>query len=135
MVRGAAAKCTEEAIRRDLDHIHNLAVIEVRFVDGDVVVATNSISNALFARTCMMSRTAYKGLRIDWCRDECAGPLPTPSAAKARVPEPRKAPVSPAFVNRFSLLNADVSEADSDSESYLSNGGIGVGNWADATAA
>jgi hypothetical protein len=41
-------------------------VLDIYFRGGDALISTNSIHNALFARTCMMSRTAYKGLRIDW---------------------------------------------------------------------
>ena len=45
----------------------------------DAYVETNAVHNALFARTCMMSRTAYKGCRIEFFPDQCAGPLPVPA--------------------------------------------------------
>jgi hypothetical protein len=47
---------TEESIREDLDHIHNLIVIKIVFKDGNCYIKTNSVNYALFARTCMMSR-------------------------------------------------------------------------------
>jgi hypothetical protein len=47
---------TEESIREDLDHIHNLVVIKVEFIGDSCHIETNSINYALFARTCMMSR-------------------------------------------------------------------------------
>jgi hypothetical protein len=47
---------TEETIREDLDHIHNLAVLGIDFRDGNCYIKTNSVNYAQFARTCMMSR-------------------------------------------------------------------------------
>jgi hypothetical protein len=49
-------KLTEDAIREDLDHIHNLVVIRVKFKGQNTHISTNSVHNAMFARTCMMSR-------------------------------------------------------------------------------
>ncbi|OCK83349.1 hypothetical protein K432DRAFT_379589 [Lepidopterella palustris CBS 459.81] len=101
VIRGGAEKLTEECIRDDMDHIHNLVVIDVKFKDDDIYISTNSIHNALFARTCMMSRSAYKGLRIEWYPDECAAPIP------ARVPIPvskPKATIPAPITNRFELL-------------------------------
>ncbi|KAI7345615.1 hypothetical protein KC354_g14646 [Hortaea werneckii] len=84
---------TAAQIRADLDHIHNLVIIDISFrcpfsaaaaetVGGgdDAYVETNAVHNALFARTCMMSRTGYKGCRIEFFPDQCAGvPLPVPA--------------------------------------------------------
>jgi hypothetical protein len=47
---------TEGTIRDDLEHIHNLVVIKITFNGEDAHISTNSIHNAMFARTCMMSR-------------------------------------------------------------------------------
>jgi hypothetical protein len=47
---------TEDSIRDDLEHIHNLAVVKVDFIGSSCYIKTNSIRNAMFARTCMMSR-------------------------------------------------------------------------------
>ncbi|KAI7300029.1 hypothetical protein KC315_g17366 [Hortaea werneckii] len=83
---------TAAQIRADLDHIHNLVIIDISFrcpfsaaaaetVGGgdDAYVETNAVHNALFARTCMMSRTGYKGCRIDFYPDQCAASLPLPT--------------------------------------------------------
>lgn len=57
IIRGVnKARHTEESIREDLDHIHNLVVIKVEFIGNDCHIKTNSVNYALFARTCMMSR-------------------------------------------------------------------------------
>jgi hypothetical protein len=137
VVRGATGKLTEKQIRDDLDHIHNLVVIDVLFKEGDAYISTNSIHNALFARTCMMSRTTYKGLRIDWYPDECAAPLPQPANFKSYTPVSRSLPAKPvATLNRYNLLNTDGTEASSDDEESLSlNDGVPVTNWTEATAA
>lgn len=47
---------TEESIREDLEHIHNLVVVKIEFKDNNCHIKTNSVNYALFARTCMMSR-------------------------------------------------------------------------------
>lgn len=47
---------TEDSIRDDLEHIHNLIVIKIEFLGGSCHIKTNSVHNAMFARTCMMSR-------------------------------------------------------------------------------
>ncbi|KAF2007134.1 hypothetical protein P154DRAFT_550763 [Amniculicola lignicola CBS 123094] len=133
-VRGAAGKLTAPQIRDHLDHIHNLIVVDIKFNNGDAYISTNSIHNALFARTCMMSRTSYKGLRIDWYPDDCAAPLPKPDL---RVQTP-SVPVKPVpIVNRYTLLDMDGSEVDSedDDNSYIASGIRVNHNWADATAA
>jgi hypothetical protein len=97
-------------------------VVDVSFADGDALISTNSIHNALFARTCMMSRTVYKGVKIEWALDECASPLP-PS-----IPKPRTltAPISTKptpMKNQYALLDTG-SDLDSESEddSCMSNG-------------
>ena len=124
VVRGAASKqITTDDIRDHLDHIHNLIVVDVKLKNGDAYVSTNSIHNALFARTCMMSRTAYKGLRIDWYADECALALPkaTSRMPPTAAPQPsRKIP----FTNPYTVLGADSagSDSDEDEESYMTSG-------------
>jgi hypothetical protein len=54
VIRFAHARHTEEAIRDDLEHIHNLVVVRVIFAGHDAHISTNSVHNAMFARTCMM---------------------------------------------------------------------------------
>ena len=132
VVRGAAEKLTADQIRDHLDHIHNLVVIDINFKNGDAYISTNSIHNALFARTCCMSRSVYKGLRIDWFPDECAAPLRRePVKTRSVLPAVCVKPMS--VVNQFSLLDTG-SDADTDSED---NSGITSGipvniQWADA---
>ena len=102
------------------------------FKGGDAHVSTNSIHNALFARTCMMSRTAYKGLRIDWYPDECAGPLPQPQKSRNFASPVRPGASKPvATINPYNLLNADGSDTSSDDDEASSNDGVRVTNWAD----
>ena len=50
------AKHTEAQICEDLEHIHNLAVIKVEFLDGNCYISLNSVHNAIYAWQCMMSR-------------------------------------------------------------------------------
>lgn len=124
VVRGAAGKqISADDIREHLDHIHNLVVVDVQMKNGDAYVSTNSIHNALFARTCMMSRTAYKGLRIDWYPDECAAALPkaTFKMPAAIAPQPSN---KIAITNRYTVLDPDStgSESDEESESYMTSG-------------
>jgi hypothetical protein len=135
VVRGAVGKLTADQIRDHLDHIHNLVVVDIKFRAGDAWISTNSVHNALFARTCMMSRTAYKGLKIEWYPDECAAPIPKP-VSKVWTPA-YGAPQKPVpIANRYTLLNPEGSdtESDEDDDSYFTNG-IQVNNWADATVA
>lgn len=116
VVNNVHPNITEELIRRDLDHIHNLIVISVKFKHGSALISTNSVHNALFARSCMMSRRTYKGMRIAFHPDECAEPLvkiPTWSR-KSMQPSPNK-PVS--RPNRFQLLSTDGTEDGLDYES------------------
>lgn len=56
VVRRCDPRLTEETIREDLEHIHNLVVIKVEMKGGSCYIRTNSVHNAMFARTCMMSR-------------------------------------------------------------------------------
>ena len=114
VVRGIAGKIDADQIRDHLDHIHNLVVVDIHFKDEDAYISTNSVHNALYARTCMMSRTAYKGARIEFYPDECAAPLPRPSF-KPRAPPAPVTKKPPPFSNSYALLGAD-SGCGSDSE-------------------
>jgi hypothetical protein len=135
VVRGAADKLTTARIKDHLDHIHNLIVVDIVFRNGDAYVSINSIHNALFARTCMMSRTAYKGLRIEYFADECAGPLPC--VHKAHVPTPPAAFKSKPITNTYAILDTESDlESNSEDESYITEGiCIDRHHWVDATAA
>ncbi|KAJ4333148.1 hypothetical protein N0V95_009502 [Ascochyta clinopodiicola] len=136
IVRGVAGKVSEEQIRDHLDHIHNLIVVDVYFKDGDAYISTNSVHNALFARTCMMSRTNYKGTRIEWGLDECAAPLPQLST-KPRAPVANTPSIPVPMANTYALLDTS-SDVDSDSqtEQYLSNGiRLDRNDWVNAAVA
>ncbi|MCJ1270940.1 hypothetical protein MMC22_010839 [Lobaria immixta] len=124
IIRGVHPNITEDRLREDLDHIHNLIVINISFQNGDVHLSLNSIHNSLFARTCMMSRAAYKGMRIEWYPDECAQPLPrmqyVPKKENAAQPAKKVNPM----VNRFQMLNMDGTEnGDEDSSDEESTDG------------
>jgi len=111
---------TEARIREDMDHIHNLVIVNVAFRNGNAYISTNSIHNALFARTCMLSRTNYKGCKIEFYRDECDVPLPAHipvSRTLAREPASKKAPLS----NRFGCLDIDDGDDSSDEENRAPN--------------
>ncbi|KAH9906476.1 hypothetical protein F4778DRAFT_726235 [Xylariomycetidae sp. FL2044] len=107
---------TEESIRDDLDHIHNLIVIKLEFLGSSCYIKTNSVHNAMFARTCMMSRAKYKGSKIEWDKDECDQPVE--SLQKAAPPKPQPVPTvkkpAPKLQNRFATLRVDDDDDDSD---------------------
>lgn len=121
VIRSVKPDITEQRLREDLDHIHNLIIISVSFINGDAYLSLNSIHNALFARTCMMSRAMYRGMRIEWYPDECALPLPkaqnTPRKDNAPTPKSRTTPM----VNRFQMLNVD-DDATEDGSSFGDGG-------------
>ena len=136
IVRSVAGRVNEGQIRDHLEHIHNLVVVDISFKNGDAHVSTNSIHNALFARTCMMSRTVYKGMRIDWAPDECAAPLPQP-AIRIRLPAVHVPSMPLPMVNTYALLDtgSDV-DSDSQTESYMSKGiRLNCNDWANSAVA
>ncbi|KAF6842685.1 hypothetical protein CMUS01_02877 [Colletotrichum musicola] len=112
VIRRCDHNVTEKVVRDDLEHIHNLVITQVRFEGGSCYISTNSVNNALFARTCMMSRAKYKGSKIDWGIDECAQPLEEqrvrPSSTQGH---PQKHAMNP-MANRFELLNLDGEDDD-----------------------
>lgn len=100
-----------------MEHIHNLVIIDVVYRGKSAYVSMNSIHNALFARTCMMSRAAYKGCKIEFVPDECEVPLPTKAYIPKAIGAEKKASKSgPAISNRFDVLNIDGTDHDSDEE-------------------
>ncbi|MCJ1403240.1 hypothetical protein MMC11_006463 [Xylographa trunciseda] len=121
IIRGVHPNITAERIREDLDHIHNLIVIDIHFHQGDAFISLNSVHNSLFARTCMMSRSAYKTARIEWYPDECAQPLPNiQHVPKKDIATPPVKNFNP-MVNRFQMLNMDGTEdgSEEDDESEI----------------
>lgn len=116
LIRSALEKgLTEATVRDDMEHIHNLVIIDVVFRGADAYVSTNSIHNALFARTCMMSRSTYKGCKIEFIRDECDTRLPAKPVTRASgASKPTKKAATAGMANRFDLLS--LNGADSDEE-------------------
>ncbi len=115
VVRKATSRHTENSIREDLEHIHNLVVIAVKFEGESAFIETNSVANAIFAQNCMMSRAKYKGFRIEFGVDECNVPTPVkpvlvPSQVNTRQP---KVEVP---VNRFSVLDIGGNESGTETE-------------------
>ncbi|QSS50556.1 hypothetical protein I7I53_11290 [Histoplasma capsulatum var. duboisii H88] len=136
VIRSVHPNLTESRIRDDLEHIHNLVVIDITFDKGNAYISTNSVHNALFARTCMMSRLAYKGMKIEYYPDECAGPLPKVQyVPKKVVPSPPVKKATP-MANRFQMLNMDGAN-DSDEEDELTSTTSLGGNlsWANSSIA
>ncbi|KAI1743746.1 hypothetical protein F4680DRAFT_471227 [Xylaria scruposa] len=110
IIRRCGAHHTEDSVREDLEHIHNLIVVGVEFVGGSCYIKTNSVHNAMFARTCMMSRARYKGSKIEWDVDECDKPFEITQKTSTK-PLPRRSPSTNAPVtstrNRFAMLRLD----------------------------
>ncbi|KZF22728.1 hypothetical protein L228DRAFT_282815 [Xylona heveae TC161] len=137
ILRNVHAGITAAKLRQDLDHIHNLVVVDITSRAGNMIICLNSISVSVFARTCILSRAIYKGMFLDWYPDECAAPLVTLGAEKVgKIERPgiRKEPSK----NRYMVLNTegteDGSEDGSDKgerlSSALSTIGPGI-SWAE----
>ncbi|KFA75303.1 hypothetical protein S40288_00166 [Stachybotrys chartarum IBT 40288] len=108
VIRDCDSNITEQGVRDDLEHIHNLIAISIKFVRGDCFISTNSVHIATLARTCMMSRLKYKKAHIEWGFDECAKPLdevPFFTNRSATPVVPQKNPLS--ATNRFELLHVE----------------------------
>ncbi|GFP59305.1 negative regulator of differentiation 1 [Trichoderma asperellum] len=107
VLRKCGPNHTEASVREDLEHIHNLQVVNVEFRGGDCHIGTNSVASAMYARTCMTSRLKYKTSRIEWDVDECAQPLnempstPHQCAPSSAVPQRQARVTTP---NRFQVL-------------------------------
>ncbi|KAL7917910.1 hypothetical protein ACQKWADRAFT_331293 [Trichoderma austrokoningii] len=107
VLRKCGTSHTEDSLREDLEHIHNLHVVSIEFRDGDWHIGTNSVTNAMYARTCMTSRLKYKPIRIEWDFDECAQPLSEMPSARHQFASRSVAPRRQLRVrtpNRFQVL-------------------------------
>jgi hypothetical protein len=122
---------TEQRIREDLDHIHQLVVVEVNHDHGDVYISLNSVHNALYARTCMMSRMMYKGKKIEFYPDNCEQPLPELTFTKSRRESKVPQKLNP-LANRFEMLNMEGTEDGSDTASET-DGGVPAGTISSGT--
>ncbi|KAM0334044.1 hypothetical protein ACHAQA_001064 [Verticillium albo-atrum] len=116
VIRRCDSKVTEESIRDDLEHIHNLAVVRVTFDGGSCFIQTNSVNNAIFARTCMMSRYKYKGSKIEWDTDACEAPLETFGSRKDQLDDPPAKRALDPTANRFQLLGLDGTNDETDED-------------------
>ncbi|PYI30150.1 hypothetical protein BP00DRAFT_426736 [Aspergillus indologenus CBS 114.80] len=126
---------TEWVIRKDLEHIHNLIVISVKFNNGNAYISTNSVHNALFARSCMMSRFTYKGTRIGFYPDECAESQGKVPIGPRHGVQDASVGKSTSVLNRFHILSLDGAD-DDESEDYDGHGGMsghlnGIVRWTD----
>ncbi|EFW98880.1 hypothetical protein CMQ_4732 [Grosmannia clavigera kw1407] len=131
VIRRCNPSVTEEMLREDLDHIHNIVILKVEFTKGSCYISTNSVHNALFARTCMISRSKFKGSKIEWYPDECAQPLESfhqnvqPSSKPKKVAVTTKKLAMPKVANRFQLLdlaNGDDENSEYDDDNYGTSG-------------
>ncbi|KAG7128229.1 hypothetical protein HYQ45_012042 [Verticillium longisporum] len=78
---------------------------------------TNSVYNAMFARTCMMSRYKYKGSKVEWDADGCTAPLESlvVSKTQARAAAAWSKVELTAMANRFHILDpGGLSSEDTD---------------------
>ena len=83
LIRGIDSALDEERLRTDLDHIHNLVIVEVYPPKNEsgIVVSMNAINLALYAKTCLRSQAKYKKAQISFYPDKCA---------EMEIPDPRK---------------------------------------------
>jgi len=67
----------------------------------------------------MLSRSGYKGMRIEWAPDECAGPFPHVELPVRTVHVPAsQTKKMELLANRFGCLNTDGTEDGSDDEGH-----------------
>ncbi|KAF4997842.1 hypothetical protein FGRMN_3590 [Fusarium graminum] len=138
VIRKRDPNLTAQSIRDDLEHIHNLHVVNIELDKNNCFVSTNAIHAAIFARTCLQSRVEYKNCRIEWVADECSQPLGSlPSETPVPISGPALSPIPAPEVklesrstsnlpsrknlmgNRFRVLNlsdTDGSNGDDSSE-------------------
>ena len=112
VVRSIDHRHTEEAIREHADHIHNLVILGVDFINDTAVIRTNSVHNAMFLKTCLNSRAMYKQTKVVWGADECAVPIEPKKKPVLKDSSSEKFSLNPA-ANRFDILNTDGNEMDS----------------------
>ncbi|KAK3374987.1 hypothetical protein B0H63DRAFT_262777 [Podospora didyma] len=127
VIRRYDGRHTEQNIRDDLEHIHNLVVVKMEFVGGSCYISTNSVHNAIYARLCMMSRFKYKGTKIEWDVDECAQPYDMRTLqTKPRKENLPQKKVAPTVANRFQLLHLDDDEEDEIPTTFEPKKSVGI---------
>jgi hypothetical protein len=116
VIRRVHPNISASLIREHLDHIHNLIVIDIRFNSGNAYISTNSVHNAMFARSCMMSRTTYRGMRIEYSPDDCAQALRKGGRTPPKIEPKAPAKATGHLQNRFQMLSVDGSENSDNSD-------------------
>lgn len=113
LIRPAKAGITPGSICEDLEHIHQLKIVNITAMNDGILVSLNSISHAITARTCMSSRFKYKGTRIEFAPDECNEALPQHNVEESRILKNQH--VKPSMgQNRFEMLTVDDAEDEDD---------------------
>ena len=110
VIRSAREEWSAKDIRDDLDHIHQLQIVDLFFRNGNVYISLNSIQHALTAKSCMNSRLKYRKTKIACWPDDCAQPLPL-LFKQPRPPAPLPPPRG--FENRFEVLYQETEETNS----------------------
>lgn len=122
LICGITSTITEALIREQLDHIHNLVVLSVRFYQRNAYISTNSIHNAMYARSCLMSRAIYKGMKICYFQDECVRPIHEHLQRATEQPTVRRSENTDRSANRYQVLTVDGSyELEEDSDDAISS--------------
>ena len=68
VVHGYDNRHTEDVVRDDLEHIHNLVVVKMEFLGSNCYIGLNSVHNAIYARQCMLSRLQVNRAGSLWPR-------------------------------------------------------------------
>jgi hypothetical protein len=102
VIRFAKDDWTASSIREDLDHIHQLEIIDIFFRNEHIYISLNSIHHAQVARSCMNSRLKYKRMKIGHWPDDCAQPLPRSPVKQPKNPLTFRSATFPG--NSFELL-------------------------------
>ena len=84
-------------------------------------ISLNSVHNAIFAQTCLLSRLAYKGNKIEWFPDECSSPVPKQPILPKKESAAQQVRKANTPSNRFQMLNMDGTEDTSDGDSEESD--------------
>jgi hypothetical protein len=76
VIRYVKDDVTSQSISDDLEHIHNLEVVNINITAGEAFISLKSVHNAIVTRQCLHSRFTYKYCSIDHYPDECDQLLP-----------------------------------------------------------
>ncbi|KAK8170721.1 hypothetical protein BC567DRAFT_164548, partial [Phyllosticta citribraziliensis] len=112
-LRNAVGFINEQRIRDDMEHIHNLFIVNIKSCGHDIFVECSSILAAEFARTCMMSRIPYRDFRIENFPDGCAQ---DPTVHPGFTVSPAKDNTLPRCNNIYSVLALDEDCASSEED-------------------